>query len=97
LFLGQGQGLARRLHLDRLLRLKVFPAQIGPPLGVTLLDLPLRVPLPAKITVKVLPPMALRAQLGATPDVEAGYALVTDTMQDTLDELADDRTLPILG
>ena len=33
LFLGQGRGLARRLRLDRLLRVKVFPAQIAPPFG----------------------------------------------------------------
>jgi len=44
LFLGQGRGIAQRLQLDRLLRLKVFPAQLGPPFGLTVLDLPLRCP-----------------------------------------------------
>lgn len=97
LFLGQGRGIARRMQLDRLLRLKVFPAQIGPPFGLTVLDLPLRVPLPAKITVKVLPAIDLRAQLGAEPDVEEGYELITATMQETLHELSDERTLPIVG
>src|SRR3954454_3165556 len=48
LFLGQGRDLARTLRLDQLLRLKVLPAQIAPPWGFTILDLPLRVPLPAK-------------------------------------------------
>ena len=38
------------LRLDRLLRLKVLPAQVGPPYGVTVMDLPGRIPLPAKIT-----------------------------------------------
>lgn len=97
LFLGQGRAIARRLQLDRLLRLKVFPAQIGPPVGLTVLDLPLRMPLPAKITVRVLPPIDLGERLGAKPDVEEGYELVTTSMQETLHELADERTLPVLG
>ena len=97
LFLGQGRGLARRMRLDRLLRLKVFPAQIGSPLGLTVLDLPLRVPLPAKITVKVLPrdrpprsgwapsPISRRAtSLSPRPCRSPGPA-------------RRDRTLPILG
>ena len=97
LFLGQGRGLARRLALDRLLRLKVLPAQIGPPLGLTVLDLPLRIPLPAKITIRVLPPIDLRRSLGLNPDVEDGYRLVTETMQATLDELSGERILPVIG
>jgi 1-acyl-sn-glycerol-3-phosphate acyltransferase len=97
LFLGQGRGLARRLQLDRLLRLKVFPAQIGIPLGLTVLDLPLRVPMPAKITVRVLPPIDLKRRLGAKPDIGDGYQMVTETMQEALDQLSDERTLPIVG
>jgi 1-acyl-sn-glycerol-3-phosphate acyltransferase len=97
LFLGQGRGIAQRLQLDRLLRLKVFPAQLGPPFGLTVLDLPLRVPLPAKITVKVLPAIDLRERLGPDPDIEEAYELITATMQETLHELADERTLPVLG
>jgi 1-acyl-sn-glycerol-3-phosphate acyltransferase len=97
LFLGQGRGLARRLRLDRRLRLKVFPAQIGIPLGLTVLDLPLRVPIPAKITVRVLPPIDLKRRLGAKPDIGDGYQMVTETMQEALSQLADERTLPIMG
>ncbi len=96
LFLGQGRGLARRLQLDRFL-LKVLPAQIGFPLGLTVLDLPLRVPMPAKITVRVLPAIDLRDRLGSEPDVDDCYELVTETMQKALDELSADRTLPVLG
>ena len=44
LFLGQGRRLARALQLDRRLRLKVMPAAIGPPFGLTFLDLPAPVP-----------------------------------------------------
>jgi 1-acyl-sn-glycerol-3-phosphate acyltransferase len=97
LFLGQGRGIAKRLQLDRLLRLKVFPAQLGPPFGLTVLDLPLRVPLPAKITVRVLPAIDLRERLGPEPDLDEAYELVTATMQKALHELADERTLPVIG
>jgi 1-acyl-sn-glycerol-3-phosphate acyltransferase len=97
LFLGQGQRFARALGLDRSLRLKVFPVQVAPPTGITLLDLPLRVPLPAKITIKVLPPIDLREELGAKPKAADAYDLVTGRMQDTLSELADERALPVVG
>jgi 1-acyl-sn-glycerol-3-phosphate acyltransferase len=97
LFLGQGRGLAKRLRLDRLLRLKVLPAQIGPPFGLTFLDLPGRIPLPAKITVRVLPRIDLREALGADATPGDAYRLVTETMQETLDELAAERTLPVIG
>jgi 1-acyl-sn-glycerol-3-phosphate acyltransferase len=97
LFLGQGRGLAKWLRLDRLLRLKVLPAQIGPPFGLTFLDLPMRIPLPAKITVRVLPRIDLRDALGPDATAEDAYRLVTETMQVALDELADERTLPVIG
>ena len=96
LFLGQGTALARRLRLDRL-RLKVLPAQIAPPLGLTILDLPVRVPLPAKITVRVLPPLDLGALLGARADPQDAYDVVTGVMQTALSELAEERTLPVVG
>jgi 1-acyl-sn-glycerol-3-phosphate acyltransferase len=97
LFLGQGGRLAQRLHLNRLLRLKVFPAVIGPPFGATILDLPLRFPLPAKISIRVLKPIELRERLGRDPSVEDGYRLVTSTMQRTLTRLSNERDLPVVG
>jgi 1-acyl-sn-glycerol-3-phosphate acyltransferase len=97
LFLGQGRDLARRLRLDRLMRLKVFPAQVAPPFGLTILDLPGRVPLPAKIVVHALPPIHLKQKLGASPDPDDAYELVTTTMQQALDELASERILPVIG
>ena len=97
LFLGRGRRLATGLGLDRLARIKVLPPQIGPPWGITVLDLPGRIPLPAKITIQVLPRIDLRQRLGARPRHEAAYDLVTETMQDALDELADERTLPVVG
>jgi len=97
LFLGQGQRISRALQLDRALRLKVFPVQIAPPLGVTLLDLPLRVPLPSKITIAVLPRIDLRAELGEDAGPEDVYKLVTSRMQERLSGLASERTLPVVG
>jgi 1-acyl-sn-glycerol-3-phosphate acyltransferase len=97
LFLGRGRRFARALGLDRSLRLKVLPVQLAPPTGVTLLDLPLRVPLPAKITIRVLPPIHLREELGAKPKPADAYDLVTTRMQDTLSELADERVMPVVG
>ncbi len=97
LFLGQGRDLARRLRLDKLFRLKVLPAQIAPPFGFTVLDLPARVPLPSKIVVRALPTIDLKKRLGSSPDPDDAYELVTGTMQRALDKLAEERTLPVVG
>jgi len=97
LFLGQGRGLASRLELNRLLRVKVLPAQIAPPFGFTVMDLPGRIPLPAKITIRVLPKIDLREQLAGNDGPDEAYELVTGKMQRALDKLADERTLPVVG
>ena len=98
LFLGQGEHIARMLHLHRLLRIDVAPVQIAPPWGVTVLDLPGRVPLPAKISIEVLPPIDLCEELGgAGGDPEEGYELVTGRMQHALRELDEARALPLIG
>lgn len=97
LFVTRAQHLARVLRFDRLTRVKVLPISIGPPFGVNVLDLPGRLPLPAKITTEVLPPIDLRGRFGPHPDIDAVYEHVTTVMQDALDRLADERALPILG
>jgi 1-acyl-sn-glycerol-3-phosphate acyltransferase len=97
LFLGRGKTLANVLQLNRLARLKVLPVILGPPFGVSVLDIPTRIPLPSKITVRVMPPIDLRKQLGRNPDVEEGYRLVRSRMQRTLTRLAKERTLPVVG
>jgi 1-acyl-sn-glycerol-3-phosphate acyltransferase len=98
LFLGQGEHIARLLHLHRLLRIDAAPVQIAPPWGVTVLDLPGRLPLPAKISIEVLPPIDLRAELGgAGGDPDKGYELVTGRMQDALRKLDEARALPLIG
>ena len=55
------------------------------------------IPLPAKITVEALPPIDLREEFGADPDVDEVYDHVVRLMQDTLDALAAERRLPVLG
>ena len=97
LFLGRGRRVARLLRLNSLFRLKVLPPQIGPPFGLTVLDLPGRIPLPAKITVRALPKIDLKQRLGAKPDIEEAYELVTDKMQKALSDLDAARSLPVIG
>jgi 1-acyl-sn-glycerol-3-phosphate acyltransferase len=97
LFLGRGRRVAEALGLKRLLRLTVLPPALGPPLGVTILDMPIRFPLPAKISIRVLSPIDLRKRLGSRPDVDEGYRLVTSTMQRTLTRLGHGRKVPVIG
>ena len=100
LFLSRGEGLSRLLMLDRLFRLKVLPISIAAPWGLNVGDMLGHIPLPAKITVEVLPSIDLREQFGAGGakiDVDEVYDHVTSTMQETLDALAAERRLPILG
>jgi 1-acyl-sn-glycerol-3-phosphate acyltransferase len=97
LFLGQGSRLSRLLQLDRAFRIKVLPPVLGPPVGTTVLDLPIRFPLPAKITVSVGQPIDLREKLGTNADAEEAYELVTTNMQRTLTRLGNERTVPVVG
>jgi len=97
LFVTRGERAARLLGLDRLLRIKVLPIAIGPPFGVSVLDLPPRMPLPAKIQIEVRPPLDIREQFGPQPDLDRVFSEVTGGMQDTLDDLAADRDAPFVG
>ena len=97
LFLGRGRRAAKALQLDRLARLKVLPVAVGPPFGVTVLDLPGRIPLPSQITIRVMPPIDLRKTLGRNPDIEEGYKVVTSRMQRTLTRLNNQRRVPLVG
>ena len=92
LFVTRGQRAARAVGLDRLTRIKVLPVQLGPPFGTTVLDLPLRFPLPAKITVQVLPPIE-----DLPNETDGAYETITETMQEALSGLAEERTLPLVG
>ena len=97
LFLSRGETLSKLLGLDRLLRLKVLPISIAAPWGINVGDFLGHVPLPAKITVEALPPIRLRDELGPEPDVDEAYEHVLRVMQDTLDAVAAERRLPLIG
>jgi 1-acyl-sn-glycerol-3-phosphate acyltransferase len=97
LFLSRGEWLARALALDRMFRLKVLPISIALPWGLNIGDMLGHIPLPAKITIETLPPIDLRSEFGQRPDLDEVYDHVIRIMQDTLDALAAERRLPIIG
>jgi 1-acyl-sn-glycerol-3-phosphate acyltransferase len=97
LFLTRGETLARLLALDRMFRLKVLPISLSAPWGINVGDMLGHIPLPAKITIETLPPIDLRAEFGEDPDVDEIYDHLIRLMQDTLDSLAAERRLPVLG
>jgi 1-acyl-sn-glycerol-3-phosphate acyltransferase len=97
LFLSRGDRLARVLGLDRLFRLKVLPISLALPWGLNVGDMLGHFPLPAKLTVEVLAPIHLREEFGPEPDPDEVYDYVIRLMQETLDALASERRLPVLG
>jgi 1-acyl-sn-glycerol-3-phosphate acyltransferase len=97
LFLSRGETLAKLLALDKLFRLKVLPISLAIPWGLNVGDMLGHWPLPAKITVEVLPPIDVREEFGADPDLDEVYEHVMRVMQETLDALAAERRLPVIG
>jgi 1-acyl-sn-glycerol-3-phosphate acyltransferase len=97
LFLTRGERLASRLALDRLFRLEVLPLSLALPWGLNVGDMLGHIPLPAKITIETLPAIDLRATFGPDPDVSDVYDHIVRLMQDTLDALAAERRLPVIG
>ncbi|MFL5909361.1 MAG: lysophospholipid acyltransferase family protein [Gaiellaceae bacterium] len=97
LFVTRGQTAAQATKWADLTRIKVLPVAFGPPFGISLLDLPTRLPLPAKITVEVLPPIDLTERFGPDPDHDEVYEEVTGEMQDALTDLQAERIAPVVG
>jgi 1-acyl-sn-glycerol-3-phosphate acyltransferase len=97
LFLSRGEWLAKLLRLDKLFRLKALPISLSLPFGLNVGDMTGHLPLPSKVSIRVLPPIDLKETFGRNPDVDSVYEHVTDLMQDTLDALAEDRRLPVIG
>jgi 1-acyl-sn-glycerol-3-phosphate acyltransferase len=97
LFLSRGEGLSKLLGLDRMFRLKVLPISIAVPWGLNVGDMLGHIPLPSKIIVEALPPIHLREDFGPDPDVDEVYDHVMRIMQETLDALAAERRLPVIG
>jgi 1-acyl-sn-glycerol-3-phosphate acyltransferase len=92
LFVSRGERLARLFGLDRMFRLKVLPISIALPWGLNVGDVLGHVPLPAKITIQVLPALDV-----GDLDVEEAYDLVVERMQQALAALQAERRLPVLG
>jgi 1-acyl-sn-glycerol-3-phosphate acyltransferase len=97
LFLTRGERLAKLLRLDSLFRLKVLPISLSLPWVLNVGDMAGHLPLPAKITIEALPPVDLREQFGQDPDPGEIYDHLTTSMQATLDRLAEERRLPLIG
>jgi 1-acyl-sn-glycerol-3-phosphate acyltransferase len=97
LFLSRGERLAKGLRLDKLFRLKVLPISIALPWVINVGDMAGHLPLPAKITVEALPPIDLRREFGAEPDLDEVYDHLVRQMQETLDALAAERRFPVIG
>jgi len=97
LFLSRGEGLARLLGLDRMFRLKVLPVSLALPWILNVGDMLGHIPLPAKLTIETLSPIDLEAEFGPDPDVDEIYDHLMRLMQDTLDALAAERRLPVIG
>lgn len=95
----RGDGLARTLRLDRLLRLKVFPLAVSLPWGIAPAALP-QLPLPAKIRTRLMPAIEVDHDQARADDdeyVEAVYREVEGSIQTGMDALARKRALPLFG
>jgi 1-acyl-sn-glycerol-3-phosphate acyltransferase len=97
LFLSRGERLAHLLALDRMFRLKVLPISIAAPWGLNVGDMLGHIPLPAKLTIETLPPIDLEQEFGPDPDIDEIYDHLMRLMQETLDALAAERRLPVIG
>ena len=94
LVLSDGTSLARRLGLDRLLRLKALPLNVAAPWGLNLgvAGILPYLPLPTKMSLAVLPPLWPRDDEPA----ESLARRVESTMQATAARLSHDRRV-LLG
>jgi 1-acyl-sn-glycerol-3-phosphate acyltransferase len=99
LFLNDGRWLARVSGFARFLRIKTVPFALSFPLGVTIAGLG-AIPLPSKITVRVLPKIELAEPPTAAADpavLRRCYDHVVATMQASLDDLASRRKRVLFG
>jgi 1-acyl-sn-glycerol-3-phosphate acyltransferase len=95
----RGDGLARALRLDKVLRLKVFPLAVSLPWGIAPAALP-QLPLPAKIRTRFMPAVELDHDPDRAADdeyVDEKYWEVQDSIQRGMNALARKRALPLFG
>lgn len=95
LFLSRGEWIGRRSPLRKLIRSDLFPIGFGIPFGLA--PSPLNLPLPTKITTRVLEPIDIEAEFGSDPDWAEVDEAVRGRMQDALVEMARARRFPVLG
>ncbi|WP_435771257.1 lysophospholipid acyltransferase family protein [Nocardioides sp. SYSU DS0651] len=96
LFLTRGEWIGRRSPLRRLMRSDLFPLAVGFPFGLVP-AFPPNLPLPTKITTRVLDPIDVAAEFGPEPEIAEVDRVVRQRMQDALSELARERRFPVLG
>ena len=95
-FINRGNGLAKFLGVDRLLRIKSAPLGFGFPFGITP-GFPPNIPLPSKLVTEVLDPIDITAEFGTNPEIADVDEMVRKRMQHALDDLARRRRFPVLG
>jgi 1-acyl-sn-glycerol-3-phosphate acyltransferase len=96
LFLSRGARLAKLTRVDKMLRLKTLPIVLGLPFGL-MPGVFGHLPLPAKITIQVLPKIDLEHRYGEDPDVQGISRDLLQSMQDVLTALSEERRLPVIG
>ena len=101
LYLGGGEWLSHVLGLSKLSqkigRSDILPITFGFPFGLSVMAMPVNMPLPSKIIMQVLPPIDIVSRFGKNPDVEEVDRYVRWVMQSVLDLLGRRRRLPIVG
>lgn len=101
LYLARGEFLSRLLGLAKLSRKvgrsDILPITFGFPFGLSILTVPLNMPLPSKIITQILPPIDIADRFGTNPDVRDVDRYVRWVMQSVLDTLGRRRRLPIFG
>lgn len=95
-FLSRGEGLAKLLRLDKVMRLKTLPVMLSLPFGLQVGPQP-HLPLPVKIASRFLEPIDLVERYGEDADVDQVYDELIATMQATLTQMQRERRLPVLG
>ncbi|HMR80756.1 MAG TPA: acyl-phosphate glycerol 3-phosphate acyltransferase, partial [Polyangiaceae bacterium] len=99
--ISRGERIAKALRLKKLLGLNVFPLTLSFPFGLSLGPYFAAIPLPSKVRIRVLPPMRLWELGYDDPDnpeqCRAALSMLTQRLQDELDELAHARKRVLLG
>lgn len=101
IFISDGQWLCKLLGIDKSLRIKATPIQVGLPWGIWVTDFLPRLLLPAKIEIRVLPEVRFPRTGGAAAEdndyVQECFDEVIRRMQEAHDEMAAKRRWPIIG